>query len=97
MAQRDKIEYVRYYTSGTAARKLEPEQPRRARRPAPVPKEKRIPIAFDPVAVFGILLALVMVLCVTVGFTQHNQMNEDIARMVQQISSLKSHNYPLQT
>ena len=96
MARNNGIEYIRFYTSGTAAQKLEPEEPRKPRRPAPRQKKKRIPIAFDPVAVFGTTVAIVMVLCVIIGFAQHNHMNDQITAMEQQISALKSQQYALE-
>lgn len=97
MARKDEIQYVRYYAVGTAARKLEPEQEqRRKARPAAKPKEERIPIPFDLVAVFGTAVAVVMILCVLVGFAQVNRVNDQIAAMEQHISALKNENYVLQ-
>ena len=96
MARNGKIEYIRFYTQDNLARNLEPEEPRRPRRPRPQPREKRIPIPFDPVAVFGISVALVMILCVIVGFFQMNGLNDQISDMERQISTLKSQQYALQ-
>ena len=62
MARNGKIEYIRFYTQDNLARNLEPEEPRRPRRPRPQPREKRIPIPFEPVAVFGISVARVVML-----------------------------------
>ena len=96
MARNSKIEYVRFYTGDNLARKVEPEEPRRPGRPKPQPRAERIPIPFDPVAVFGITVALVMILCVIVGFSQVNSINDRISDMERQISTLKSQQYALQ-
>ena len=96
MARNGKIEYVRYYNSDSLARNLEPEEPRRARRPKPKPKAERIPIAFDPVAVFGTAVALAMFVCVVIGFFQINGVNDRLADMERQISTLKSQQYALE-
>ena len=62
MAQKDEIQYVRYYAYGSAATKLEEPERRRRERPAPKPKAERIPIPFDPVAVFGTAVAVLLIL-----------------------------------
>lgn len=97
MAERDKIEYVRYYAPGSAAHKVEPEPQRPAKpRTAPKPKAEKIAVPFDPVAVFGTTVAIVMILCVFWGFAQVNHLNDQIAGMESAISGLKSEQYTLQ-
>ena len=97
MARRDEIQYIRYYEVGTAARKLE-LAPVKKKRPLPVPKAKPEPkvITFDPVAIFGTAVAVVMILCVLIGFAQVNRVNDQIVQMEQTISQLKSVNYEKQ-
>lgn len=97
MARRDQIQYVRYYAAGTAAHKIEQEPIRRKKaKPVPVPREERIAIPFDPVAVFGTAVAVVMIICVLIGFAQVNRVNGDIARMETYMSTLRSERYGLQ-
>ena len=96
MAKREEIQYVRYYAYGSAAVKAQPEPQRRRRAEAqPVPKAEPIPVPFSPVAVFGTVVAVVMLLCVLVGFAQLNRLNDEIRVMETYISSLKSENYAL--
>ena len=97
MARRDEVQYIRYYAVGTAARKLEPA-PAKKKRTLPVPKAKPEPkvIAFDPVAIFGTAVAVVMILCVLIGFAQVNRVNDQIVQMEQTIAQLKSTNYEKQ-
>lgn len=97
MAGKNRAEYVRYYAAGTAAHKIE-QKPRRRTAEQVVPKPKTEPVAipFDPVAVFGTTVAIVMVLCVLIGFLQINHVNDEIAAMEQTISELKSQQYTLQ-
>ena len=97
MADREKIEYVRYYASGSAAHKVEePVRPAKKPRPVVTPKAERIPIPVDPVAIIGMTVAVVMALCILLGFAQVNQVNAEISRMESTISTLKSDQYALQ-
>ena len=97
MARKEEIQYVRYYATGSTALKLDPEPKRKERvRPAPKPVEERIAIPFDPVAVFGTAVALVMILCVIIGFVQLNQMNDRVAQAQMDLSTLKHEHYELE-
>lgn len=97
MARKDEIQYVRYYATGSAAHKIEQEPERRRRaRPVPEPRAKRIPIPFDPVAIFGTAVAVVMILCVFIGFAQVNHVNHEISAMENYVGTLKNENYALQ-
>ncbi len=69
-----KIEYIQYYTAGSAAVKLDVPQPARTgqsgqrRAPRPVQKQvKPLVIAFDPVALLAITVAIIMVVLMGVG------------------------------
>lgn len=71
MARRSDIEYVRYYSSGSEARVLEPKpRPRHRRRtiilPQPKPEEK-IELCVDPVAICGIIVAVALFACMMFG------------------------------
>lgn len=97
MAKKDEIQYVRYYEYGTTVRRLDP-LPRRKSRPLPEPKPaaKPKPVLIDPVAVFGTAVAVVMLLCMLIGFLQVNQGNRDIHTMEQYISSIQADHYTLE-
>lgn len=96
MAKRDEIQYVRYYSYGSTAVKPQQEPRRHAKvESQPVPKADPIPVPFSPIAVFGTVVAVVMLLLVLVGFVQLNRQNNEIQTMELYISSLKSENYAL--
>lgn len=96
MAQKEPIQYVRYYAYGTAAHAIQQEQPRRKPRPAPKPQAQRIAIPIDPVAVVGTAVAVAMLLCVIVGFVQVNQTNRALTETQNAISELRSEGYVLE-
>ena len=85
MARKPDIQYVRYYTDGSAARQLEFLSPRK--RKAAYPRTKKQPsyvIYIDPLAVAGILLAVVMLISMLVGSIQ-------LAVAKQQLSDMKAY------
>ena len=71
MARKPDIQYVRYYTDGSAARQLEVYSPHKKKTAAPRPrKQKGYVIYVDPLAVAGILLAMVMLVTMLVSGIQ---------------------------
>lgn len=98
MAKRSEIQYVRYYATGSEALKLDPQpQHRKKARAAQVPAEERKVLHYDPVALFGTAVAVLLVVCVVIGFIQLNQMNDRIAQAQNNLSALKSQHYELET
>ena len=69
MARRNNDRYVRYYTVGSAAAKLEPEA-RKASLPKYDKPAKRKPIPFDPVAFAGSVVAVLLAVLMVVGLIQ---------------------------
>ena len=69
MARRNNDRYVRYYTVGSAAAKLEPEA-RKASLPKYDKPQKRKPIPFDPVAFAGSAVAVLLAVLMIVGLFQ---------------------------
>ena len=97
MAKRSDIQYVRYYAPGSEALKLDPQPERRKKTwTAPVPVEERKVIHFDPVAIFGTAVAVLMAVCLVIGFVQLNHMNDRIAQAQTDLSALKSQHYELE-
>lgn len=67
MARRPDIEYIRYYTDGSAARQLE-QKPQRKKRPLPkVKKQPQYILYIQPTAIVGIVLSAVMLIMMIVG------------------------------
>ena len=67
MPRKPDIQYIRYYTDGSAAR--QPEVRPAPRKRTPQPQKKRRPkyiLRVQPMAVFGVVISLVM-LCLMIG------------------------------
>lgn len=69
MARKYTERYVRYYTFGSAAAKLEQQQ-KQAELPKYKAPQKRRPIAFDPFAVAGNAVAILLAVLMVVGLIQ---------------------------
>ena len=90
MAQRTSVQYVRYYTEGTAARKLEFAVPVK-KKPAVLPKPKKVKVKkvyVDPVAVLGVVVALCMLIVMAAGVGQLKQAREEARTMELYVSQL---------
>lgn len=89
MAQKPAIQYVRYYTDGSAARQVAPlSSVKKSLLPKPR-KLKRRNIYIDPVATLGIVVAVSMLVLMTVGIFQFRtaqQETADLERYVQQLT-----------
>ena len=70
MAERTSVQYIRYYTDGSAAR--QPEfKPTPKRRPLPkVKKQPQYVLYIQPMAVAGVLLSAVLLVMMAVGCVQ---------------------------
>lgn len=95
MARRIDIQYIRLYTDGSAARKIEST----VRVPVatlPKPrKQKKIVIRIDPVAVFGLMVAAVMLVTMIGGIFRHYQLQNELAAMQSYVQELRSENETL--
>ena len=91
MALQPDIQYVPIcYVDGSTARKL--EQPIYKAPAAPQPrrrKAKRIVVAIDPVAVFGLLVAVVMLVCMISGFVEYSVVQEQNRQMTDYVTALE--------
>lgn len=96
MARRNDIQYVRFYTAGTAAPRVAPKAEPQVVTHGPKKAAKRIPIPFDPVSVLGTTVALVMFVCVFVGLWQLSRVNTQVQEMETYISAVKAENSILQ-
>ena len=97
MAQKDQVKYIRYYTAGSAARELAPEQPRKVRS-APIPhKAKKIVLHIDPVAVLGLMTAVFLLVCMIVGMVQLQETRAQKAEMTRYVQQLVEENQSLRT
>ena len=72
MARKTTERYVRYYTFGSTAAKLD-RQERKAALPQYKTPEKRKPIPVDPVALVGSAVAVLLAILMLVGFAQNER------------------------
>ena len=91
MARQPDIQYVQYYTGGSAARKLEPEK-RQSKNGAKLPQvrrraQKRKVIYIDPIAVCAMVVA--------VGMLRLGNLTEQADRMEQYADTLNQENAAL--
>lgn len=99
MAMQPDIQYVPFcYVDGTAARKVQ-HQPAKKASATPAPKRrqaKRKVIAVDPVAIGGIVVAVVMLVMLLAGFAKYTAMQEKNLQMQNYLTSLQLENAQLQ-
>lgn len=96
MARKTEIQYIRLYTDGSAARKLEPVTPWKTARLPKVNRQKRITLRIDPVATVGIVVAVVMLILMAVGVGQLRAAQQQATVMEQYVDTLRNNNQVLQ-
>ena len=100
MSQKPKIQYVgQFYIHGSEARQLELEEKRKqAKSKLPLERLRKIEVVYlDPVAIFGIVTALVMLAVMILGVLQiRNDWNE-YHTMSNYVSQLNSEHARMQT
>lgn len=99
MARQPDIQYVQFYTAGSAARKLEPVK-RPAKNGAKLPKmrprvDKRKVIRIDPVSVCAVCVAAVMLVAMAIGMLQYGEISQQADNMEQYAAQLSAENAQL--
>ena len=95
MAQKPDVQYIRFYTDGSAARKLEINPPRRkSKLPKPRKRKQRV-IQVDPLALGGILVSVVMLVLMLVGTAQLYAAHEQVEQLENSIQILQERNVHL--
>ncbi len=93
MARKSDIQYIRFYTDGSAARKIEPVRPQRQRRPVPkAHRRKRVTIQVDPVALAGIVLSVVLLVMMISGVKELRSAKQELAQMERYVQVLSADN-----
>ncbi|MBO5837788.1 MAG: hypothetical protein J6Q92_07875 [Oscillospiraceae bacterium] len=88
MAKHPSVQYVQFYTAGSAACKVATvEQMPTAKLPR-VKKRKHITLYIDPVATAGIVMATVMLVLMLVGVFQLRQAKQEVAMLESQVQTL---------
>ena len=99
MSQKPKIQYVgQFYIHGSEARQLElQEKKKRAKSKLPLERLRKVEVVYlDPVAIFGIVTALVMLTVMILGVLQIRDDWEEYRGMSNYVSRLNSENAQLQ-
>lgn len=93
MARKLEVQYIQYYTDGSAARRLEDPKPKRKRSLLPKPqKVKQRVICVDPLAMTGIFLSVVMLVLMVVGCVQLYNTQQQVLRMEEYVVNLQEKN-----
>jgi hypothetical protein len=92
MARKFDVQYVHFYTDGSAARKLASAEPMETVRLPKAKKKNRIVIAIDPVATAGILMAVMMLVLLSVGVVQLRTARQNATRMAAYVDTLQTEN-----
>ena len=98
MSQKPKIQYVgQFYIHGSEARQLElQEKKKQAKSKLPLDRLRKVEVIYlDPVAIFGIVTALVLLAVMTVGVLQIRDDWKDYQTMSNYVSRLNSENAEL--
>lgn len=88
MARKTTERYVRYYTFGSTAAKLD-RQERKAALPQYKTPEKRKPIPVDPVALVGSAVAVLLAILMLVGFAQVAHTSAQVRKLETQVMTLE--------
>ena len=93
---KDNSRYIRFYTPGTAAVKVE-IQDEQTWTPLPEPKpENKLAIPVDPVAILGFVVAISMLILMTVGVLELNKARREVAALESYVASLTAENHALE-
>ena len=99
MSQKPKIQYVgQFYIHGSEARQLElQEKKKQAKSKLPLERLRKIEVVYlDPVAIFGIVTALVMLTVMILGVLQIREDWKEYRVMSNYVSRLNSENAEMQ-
>lgn len=89
MARSNDIQYIRYYTPGSAAEKVELPQIVKKQPKPRVEKPKTPVVQIDGLAAVGIMVAAVMLLCMLMGFVQACALNRQVQDLEVYVSQLE--------
>lgn len=99
MARVNQVQYVNFYTAGSAAFQYEPT-PLPKKKQATLPKvrrKKRIVIHVDPVAAIGVCVAMVLLVMMFSSLAQFAAVQKQEAEMAAYVQQLQQENMTLQS
>ena len=95
MARQFDIQYVSFSADGNAARKIAPVSPWKIAKLPKVRKNKKIVLQIDPVAILGIITAMVMLVMMVTGVVKVQQAQSDMVAMEAYVQTLREENTQL--
>lgn len=97
MARQTDILYINAYVSGTTAYKMEPVQPKKSRVRLPkAAKQQQTVLSLDPVAAFGPLVAVILMICLLIGVSQLYAVKQESIAMENYVAALQQTREELQ-
>ncbi len=97
MARKPDIQYIRFYTDGSAARQPEFIRPRRKKTALPEPQEQKVRLVHvDPLALGGIVISVIMLVMMIAGSVQLQAVRQQEHRMRSYVEQLQARNEQLQ-
>lgn len=96
MARQPDVQYIRFYTDGSAARKVAPVAPLKTIKLPKIKKHKRITLHIDPIAISGIVMAAVMLVLMLVGVTQLTNTRQELVSMQSYVQTLQEEKISLE-
>lgn len=104
MARQPDIQYVQFYTAGSAARKIEVQRQPQKSASAPqvqtrpgVRRRRRKIIRIDPIAVCAMAVAAFLLITMAIGMIELGSVNDEAARMDSYVTQLQAENAQLRT
>ncbi len=89
------VQYVRYYTNGSAAQKVATVEPIQPLRLPKAKKYKRMVLRVDPIATVGIIVSALMLVLMLVGVSQLSSAQAKTNSMEAYVSRLEAENATL--
>lgn len=93
MARQPEVQYVSFYTAGSAARKVTPlVELDPVKKPKVKKKKKLLRIFVDPVSMLAVAMSALMLILMAVGVVQLNAARQNAQRMAAYVEQLQSQN-----
>ena len=96
MAQRPDIQYIRFYTDGSAARQAAPVSYTEPRKKPRAKKQKQPVLYIDPLAILGVAAAVVLLVMMVVGLVNFYNAQHRLQVMESYVQQLTQENQQLQ-
>jgi hypothetical protein len=96
MARQPDVQYIRFYTDGSAARKATPVAPLKTIKLPRVRKRRRITLHIDPIAIGGIVMSVVMLVLMLVGVAQLSATRQELHTMENYVQTLQQEQVSLE-